>query len=362
MATSQGGSLRKWLLVFLVCLSITLVTVWGLLAARERIGQKSALIHSTKSLENIPNIQSTLPTEVAESLNLLAGKKTLHTKKYLDEKLLYQAEYIYDGMGFRNSHMGAAKKKEHLIIAGCSFIFGEGMNETETLPYLLGQNLKGISVYNFGIAGSGPHDHNYYLSNVDLKDYIGSSDGKMIYFYMDDHTSRSSLYPSYLVWGGNNRPYYGFVEGNELPVLLGKSGDSPNWKQLDMARKAGLEKTFLELSYSRSSETQIQDLKLTAGLIANIQGQYLKQFPGNKFYFAFYPVFGSSSLHQDIITQELSRLGVSILDLNRVELAFQESSVVWAIPDDGHPNREANKKLADLMKLVLRSDLTRLTP
>jgi hypothetical protein len=349
LAKAKGGSLKKWLIVCASGLVLTSAILWGLLVARERSGHKAAIVHSSKSFEDIPSIQSQLPLEVEESINLPAGKKVVHTKKYQDESLLYQAEYLYDGLGLRNTHLNNTKKKEHLIITGCSLVFGEGMNETETFPYLLGQNLKETSVYNFGIAGAGPHDIDFYLNNIDFKKYIGSRNGKMIYFYMDDHTSRASLYPAYLVWGGKNRAFYGFVNGSKLPKLLGKSGDSANWRQLEIARKTGLEKSFLEFAYLKSEDEQIKDLKLTAGLIANIQSRYLKQFPGNKFYFAFYPVFGSSLLHRKVMTEELVKLGVNVLDLHRVEQVFQKNEQVWGIPDDGHPSVEANRKLAELM-------------
>ena len=50
---------------------------------------------------------------------------------------------------------GPDRKSEFVIFTGCSFVFGEGVNDNQTLPYLYGKQNPAVRCYNYGFPGYG---------------------------------------------------------------------------------------------------------------------------------------------------------------------------------------------------------------
>ncbi len=95
---------------------------------------------------------------------------------------------------------------------GGSFVFGEGVNDNETLPSFFARMNKEIMVRNYGFHGYGTHQSLVALREVILKDSIvvDGAHGDFYYLFIPDHINRVI---------GNARwdtkgPYYYLNEGN----------------------------------------------------------------------------------------------------------------------------------------------------
>ena len=80
-------------------------------------------------------------------------------RRYEDGKLLYEVVYTIDADGLRKApdYLGD-DNAECILFFGGSFTFGEGLEDEQTIPYLVGVGTGNrYRVYNFGFAGYGTH-------------------------------------------------------------------------------------------------------------------------------------------------------------------------------------------------------------
>ncbi len=75
----------------------------------------------------------------------------------VDDKVVRNATYTYDGYGNRITPNNNENSKKCLAIYGCSFAHGSAVNDDETLEFYLAKNLPEFKVLNFGIGGTGAH-------------------------------------------------------------------------------------------------------------------------------------------------------------------------------------------------------------
>lgn len=78
-------------------------------------------------------------------------------KKYKD-KIIYDVNYKINNDGLRETLSSNEKSDKCLLFFVCSYMFGEGVNDNETLPYYTGlMSGNKYRIYNFGFHGYGPH-------------------------------------------------------------------------------------------------------------------------------------------------------------------------------------------------------------
>jgi len=81
-------------------------------------------------------------------------------------------------------------KKFNGLFFGCSFTFGTGVNNDQTLPYYFGQLHPEIEVYNYGIPGGSPQE--IYLQSIHTENFedIPQRPTIIIYTFISDHLRR----------------------------------------------------------------------------------------------------------------------------------------------------------------------------
>ncbi len=82
----------------------------------------------------------------------------INSKKIKEGKVVYDVDYTIDKKGHRIASNSAINKKfkKSVLFFGCSFTYGEGVKDNQSLPYVF--NLKTNSKYNvanFGFSGYG---------------------------------------------------------------------------------------------------------------------------------------------------------------------------------------------------------------
>ena len=94
---------------------------------------------------------------------------------------IYREPQIYEGT-----------KKHSIILFGCSFAYGEGLEDSQTFAYKLSKMTK-RSVYNRAEGGMGPQIMLYQLQKENLKQIIPDCD-YIIYIYVNDHVERNKKF------------------------------------------------------------------------------------------------------------------------------------------------------------------------
>ncbi len=237
-------------------------------------------------------------------------------------------EYKYLSFNeFRLPSLVENAPKHNIILAGCSYTYGEYLPKDKTFSAVL-SNYTHSNVYNMGISGGSPREMLYILRNnkifyrlVDSKKNIDY----FIYTFIDDHPNR--LYYC-------NRPNVPFYVATENYSKL-KYLEIP--ENLNCANFGSYLNSFLANNnfYKNIS-------KLTALYIKEIKKEVKKKYPNIKFIVLVY-----DSINPNVIKN---------LDDNEIEIYKAEDLVkdigslkYRTSESDRHPNAEAWKVLVPVL-------------
>lgn len=152
---------------------------------------------------------------------LTPDNRVRHYSRIPDDEMLFDGLSVINKYGYRETQ-GAKKTDSAYIFLGCSFMFGFGLNDDETVPYHFSEaNGFESAVANLAVSGYGPHQNlrdlelDYHLSRTDIRpDAV-----KGVFFtFIDDHQRRIAD-PVLL-----DAPYY-MLENGTL-VYKGLYGDN----------------------------------------------------------------------------------------------------------------------------------------
>ncbi|MBY0412901.1 MAG: hypothetical protein K2Q18_01985, partial [Bdellovibrionales bacterium] len=205
-------------------------------------------------------------------------------------------------------------REKFLAFFGCSFTYGYGVEDNQTLPYYVGKKLNDYYPLNYGVPGSSINYALALLQNRDLRKEISQKNGIGIYMYMDDHLERiigtsfwSTLQP--------DSAYY-YLDGDQVI----RNGNFKTGRPI----RTFLYKKLFESNYRKKFNLKYplrpadDDKKLACSMLEQLQKEFLKQFPASKFYVGFYP---QANRDFDSITTCLIKKNVRFLDLrNAYEL------------------------------------------
>jgi len=83
---------------------------------------------------------------------------TIAFEESLDGRLIDDVTYRFDGSGLREIPASVQGRPHRVVFFGCSFMFGHGVKDDETLPYYFVREASGtIEGFNFAGDGWGPH-------------------------------------------------------------------------------------------------------------------------------------------------------------------------------------------------------------
>lgn len=176
-------------------------------------------IHDNK-VENIykvifePPFHEKYKISLAFSVNSFSPfTKMQHTSK-VNDQIIYDVIYESADLGLRKipDNFVTKNPKRHLIIAGDSNVFGDGVESDNTLPVLLAKKIIDSRPYNFGIRGGGPNNTLALMEFFPWKKIIKEEKGIFIYNYYDLLFERVIGAKSYISWTNGITPYYDLNE------------------------------------------------------------------------------------------------------------------------------------------------------
>jgi len=204
-----------------------------------------------------------------------------------------------------------------IIIFGCSFAFGENLNDNETF----GANLAKLTnrpVYNYGISGSSIQ---HFLALLENKDFSNIKNPEyIIYVYMVDHMRRmySKFYDSY-----NPQCYFRYIyKNNELKI------DDKNDISLYSFRKL---RCFLFELMTKDIKNRNKNMLIFSKYIEKANSIIKEKFPNAKFIVYVY----EDTMNYDWKTIE--NMGIKVVK-------NIDDKRVWSMKTyDAHPSAEAWK-------------------
>ncbi len=233
----------------------------------------------------------------------LSSARARKTKS--DGSLDFDVRYHTDAVASRVVP-GRPDQGPDIFLFGCSFTFGEGLEDDQTLAARLQSLRSSDRIYNFGIRNAGTSDAWIHLKR---KLEAGARPQRCVYLFMDDHFRRTGL-PDVTVATQPARPR--FILRDSQPVLMGRAGDTFSSPleafRVNLARRSHI---YRSLASRWVPDERVTDLIAGLGDAMNRECQS----HGVKFLFVIFASDGSRfDVPIDRIKTKLEATGVSVLD------------------------------------------------
>ena len=238
------------------------------------------------------------------------------------------------------------QRDKFVMFIGCSYTFGEGVEDNQTFTYEVGKNATEYTPYNYAVHGHGPFDNLARLEGIDYENEIKEKQGLLIYMYIDPHVIRTIGGGFSMSWKTDD-PYYKDNRDGKL-VRHGsfKEGRPFLTPLYYMLSKSRLLKTFKIWFPMRISSKHID---LTVKTIEAMQDRFNSQYPDSKFYVVIYP----GNHYANSIIETLREKGIRYLDYSNL---FDIKNPEYSIrKEDEHPSvlahRILGKKIVEDLQL-----------
>lgn len=269
---------------------------------------------------------------------------------HLGKELIWDTTYSSDERGRRstvNSNSNSAsveEKRRFAMFFGCSYMFGEGSGDSETIPSQFAKFSPDYEAINFGVPGYGTQHMLAILENPALKKEFAGRTGVGFYLYLEDiHEARVIGDMDIVTSFGRDFPCYR-LDNNHIPQRRGSFSTGLRIRQQAFEILAVSQtRKYFGLNFPKRSET---DYELTAGIITKARNKFLEDFPGSDFFVIRYP---HPKPHRKI-EKYLQESHVKILDFSDL---FDPNIPENLYVGDGHPTPLANQKLGQMIAEAL---------
>lgn len=267
-----------------------------------------------------------------------AAAEPVRSRRILRGEMLYDVVYTAGADGWRISPQHPQATRAALFF-GCSYTMGEGVNDAESYPYIVGDLLgPQWQTYNFGFSGYGPHQFLALLESGRL-DHIFKKYEHVDVFFMNiwGHEFRSG---GYSVWDTHG-PRYVLEHGKAV-----RRGDFSTpleqglFHQYIYTFKRALMQTHLctkvLLRILRWNAEPL--LNLQTAILVRAQEYLAKQYPNSTFTVIVYPTVIEN-------LPRFAKAGLRTLDISPA-LHGWPNDALYRIKGDRHPTPLANTRTA----------------
>ena len=284
-----------------------------------------APIEVIRQERNMPELQPVRSNLIAHDpvlgIRHKPGKMKTGDKVMLGDELVFNAVYTFLESGWRITPQNPDAKYA-IVFFGCSFTYGEGLDDEESIPYKLGNILgKDYQVFNFAYTGYGAHHMLAQIQNGFIDD-IAKKYEKVVYFFLtiQGHAMRSA---GYAVWDEHG-PWYE-LENGQL-VHKGRFPDKKRiFRPIDKFFRKSL--AYKKLTAPKKSSQAAQDT-LYMAIVAESDKKLREKSEAGLTVLVWPEAPYINALKEN---------NVKIIDL-RETFPNGTFSAEFQIPHDGHPN------------------------
>ncbi|HXB33684.1 MAG TPA: hypothetical protein VNV35_09690 [Puia sp.] len=228
-----------------------------------------------------------------------------------------------------------------IVFLGCSFTFGQGVNDSETLPSKVGA-LTDVSTLNLGGIGYGIH--HVYKIFLDKYATVNNTGRLFIYTMIPDHVLRASgLYgwspgPSFRL-AGDSLVYVG-----SLPVDRYRFA----WYASLFGTFSFIKDMIINIQNKRRAKRVAPDEYEKAYWMIRKMDQYSRMTGGHFIVLSWDNISEKDDpnrYYRQILADKLQRLGKEGVDIISVSDILDTKDPKYYIPIDGHPNAMAYDRI-----------------
>ncbi len=283
------------------------------------------------------------------------AKPLQHARSILDTlggDVIYDVFYSTDEHGLRLTPPNNNPFAKHILFFGCSFTFGDGVQDNESLPYVFQVDSKNkYKAWNFALSGYGPHQMLRIIESGLIDSVVGQKPDVAIYQGLLEHIERSAGNYPYLLWDING-PKYVLNDRNEAE-FRGKFVDSRILNfTLHQVGKSMLIQRILPfvLGHKRTSA----DIDLFVAILARSR-DLLQSNYGTKFVVLLWDDDRDNYLN--IVLHKLREKNLNVITTRDISSDLVGEHVLYRLHEcDGHPSAKAYKLISNYFLNFLESD------
>ena len=289
---------------------------------------------------SLDTIRSRRSGWVAQAPELLPGTNNARASLSVRGQTVYDVTYTIDEQYARRTADVATTEAEHdLFFFGGSFVFGEGVEDDETLPSVVARLAPDWRVTNFGFPGHGPSQMLKRLeSDAPLRDSV-RDDVTLVYVFIPGHVRRVIGSMRVATSWGRNFPSYA-LDADAEPRLSGTFSDS----RPILSRAYALfsrERILKYYGVDIPLRIRAQHLQLTARVIAAARDRLLERYGSDEFYVVLYPSNPRDEFSAKDFIPSLDVADLSYFDYTDL---FDDDGA-YRLPHDDHPTPLAHEKV-----------------
>jgi len=287
----------------------------------------------------------------------LRNAKVISGRRYINNNLVWEASYTIDKNGMRiGPPTNDRTNGECVIFFGGSVTYGTGVNDNETMPYIVGIKSNGkYRTYNFGFGGYGPHQMLAAIEKGYIEKRLNFKPKYAVYQSLRDHVRRvAGLVP----YHKNALRYILNQDGNL--VLTGRFIDfEKKWERnhiirsminLILRKSEILNKTLYE-RWSYGSFVEKRDIDLFIEIVDKARKIFCNRYTGSKFYVLFWDVDIINWKIEEInkaVLKGLRDKGIRVYLISEILKDYNDNKLKYCISQyDGHPNKIAYQIIAE---------------
>lgn len=269
---------------------------------------------------------------IFDATGFIKNYEVIRHEFFLDNEVVFDAKYEFDSSGFRKSS-DKVKQKSHLILAGGSIVFGDGLNQNQTISHYLSQDFKTTNIYTVAFSGFGPAQVWKILKELDLKKYIKEKEGKLIYFLFNFHLER--------------------VCGSDWSLSLNKDS---------LAKLRFESNKIVQKGFINNHDDFIKGdkcLDLVSAILQDIRFNYLKLYPKGEFLIHMPNLYSKNVFQIDReLVKKLKAAGLKVFSYKKITTKEDRellNSGSLFFPVNTHPNHRGSKYFSSKIKKCLEN-------
>lgn len=268
-----------------------------------------------------------------------------HSVRFIGGLKVYDVIYTIDSKGLRIGPPVNGSTTGCILFFGDSFTFGEGLQDTETLPYQVGiQSGRSYRTFNFGFHGYGPHQMLAAIETGLVHRLVDCHPDYAIYSAIPNHVARVA---GKVPFGKHSVRYQVDANGAVRPV--GRFDDhqkvsSPLHNEMEwQLRKSALYRALVK----REGRASAEDIRLLIAIVGRSRDLLASEYPGIKFHVLLWWNWKSEEPIYRGLGDGLRRINIPVHLVENILPGYAvESSKYSLSPYDPHPNALANRILA----------------
>ena len=267
--------------------------------------------------------------------------RQIRSRRVVGGETVYDVVYTIDGHGLRvEPPLAPGHGDRCVLFFGCSYTFGEGLNDAETLPYRTGVRAEGrLRMINFGLHGYGPHQMLAALEGGVVDQALDGCEPILaVYQGVWFQAFRSAGLES---WDRHGPRYLLDAEGE---LVRRGHFDDDLWLRAHRVVLERLRRSFL---YRAISEPRRRpsgaDNGLYLAILERARSVVEERWPNARFHVLFWDVPWSP------LDESLEARGLRVHRVSHILPGWTQHRDQYTIPRDGHPSALADDRLAEYL-------------